>query len=86
MFEAKTDAENSYTDTSKPREAVKESELMGSRESNPPLSRSPKTPKSLPREFAIDTPFVPFVHRSLTRTVWQSDEVIPEERDDLERK
>lgn len=31
----------------------------------------------------MDTPFVPFVHQSLTRTVWQSDEVIPEERDDL---
>lgn len=47
---------------------------------------SPKTSRSTPKEFIFDTPFVPFVHQSLTKTVWQSEEVIPEERDDIERK
>ncbi len=47
---------------------------------------SPKTPRSIPKEFIFDTPFVPFVHQSLTKSVWQSEEVIPEERDDIERK
>jgi hypothetical protein len=40
----------------------------------------------VPKELSFDTPFVPFVHQSLTRTLWQSDDVIPEEKDELERK
>jgi len=38
---------------------------------------TPRTTRTSPKDFIADTPFVPFVHQSITKTVWESEEIIP---------
>jgi hypothetical protein len=43
-----------------------------------------KSPRS--EDWETETVFVPLVHQSVTKTVWQSDEVILEEKEDADKK